>query len=344
MARSAINGDAHAQPDKTINGQTDSRLPPDTAHSVGCSANGDHPPPRSEAQKAASRRNGSLSRGPATDAGKRRSRANALKAGVFSENPRVWARHRADKLALARCLRLLRERYGNDDVLMSAELWRHADDRMTLDRYYRIRAAVLAEPDIEGRAESDVAKTLATSEKYTSLLNRLRRVADRLFLFPVGAELDSRTAESGRELAHWIARTAGGEGNDSDPKAMTHLRGRLSFAGQGWPGLTDIDAVERLLMDFAHPDRSALLGVARRLLDIEHDEAEARLIEALTQREMLDLATVSRLPTIDAVERQITRVSRRVERVQVRLDARLALEPPVPIVRPRLVCDSTEGT
>lgn len=113
-------------------------------------------PPRSEAQRAASRANGRRSKGPRTPAGKTRSRRNAMKHGLRAASLDILAGDNdAPPLALAAAVR---DRLAPEDVI-EIEL----AEGIAL-AYWRLRRAQqLEEALIEGRAEIAGASTLARS-------------------------------------------------------------------------------------------------------------------------------------------------------------------------------------
>ncbi len=302
---------------------------------------------RTEAQRLASRRNGARGQGPRTDAGKRRSRRNALKTGVYSEDPAIWARGRADKVGLRRRLRKLRDRYGDCDGLTDAELRRHAGDCVTLDRYHRIRDALLAAGT--DATEAEHAQRVAAREKHVRDLRRLRRTAQALADMiseaaahnaePVAASMASSTGPRVTALAQWMVKRARNEQKSSRvtsprPPSGPGSGDRVSFQGQGLDVPPNAKVLARLLGesagDKANRSRSAsLLALAETLLSRELDDAEHELVAALDARELYDLALVDKLPKIDTIEKQITRVSRRIDRERQRFESAVQAPPAV---------------
>jgi len=297
--------------------------PPPDAPSTPCAKR-----PRTEAQRGAARRNGARGRSPDTKAGKLRSRRNALKSGIFSEDPAVWARSRPDKQRLAATLRQLRRQYTaateSPKPLFAMELQRLAKDLVTLDRYHRIRDALL---DGGGSTEAAHARAVAQLEQRGRGYRHLLRVAEALRSGadePVDQPDDKRFGGC-RVLARFILKQAAREAQRDSCGDHAPVGRRFTFEGLDLPDaetLTDLLAgvSSGSTVDGSAALRRSLLDTACHQIRQHRTRAERQLSEALDARELSDLALAEQLPTLDTVERQITRVTRRADRLRERLD------------------------
>ena len=250
------------------------------------STNGTPPiTPRTEAQREAARRNGRQSRGPVSEAGKRRSRRNALKHGLLARKiappggdgehailyrqihgelvneyePRTFTEQSAiavmarDYVQLARVLKMT-------DVLQQAQL----DGGLTDDSRHarRVKAEL---------ALLDAALAKLDADVFEFPPRRARRLAERIAAFVAG--LRDELEDAGQEAATGSTDDEADLVRELEGQELDHLQELATALRRGWRKLADTAHMARLFAGQRPPRRGEL---KRLRLVLDHRRRDLR--------------------------------------------------------------------